>query len=317
MPVDPQVIRLIAESEALGVRPYEELTPAEAREVFVAVVELRRGPAYVQQPVGGVEDRVVDGVGVRIYRPESTAAAPLVVYFHGGGWVVGSTETHDNQARAWCAGTGAVVVSVDYRLAPEHPYPAALQDCYAATRWAFAAAEQLGADPDRIAVAGDSAGGNLAAAVCLLARDRGDLAIAAQALVYPAVDATMSLASIRELASGFLLTASTMRWYTHHYLPDPVQRREPLASPLHAPDLDGLPRAIIATAEYDPLRDEGETYAERLGAAGVPVTLRRYDGLVHGFFGMGPQVDAAQRAIDELCADLRRLLVISDAPAFD
>jgi acetyl esterase len=300
--MDPQVAGLLAQLEALGA-PYEEMTAAEARRTYGAVVAARRGPGYQPIPVGSVTDRIADtdagAVQVRIYRPAGDDL-PVLVYFHGGGWVLGDVDTHDDRARLLCAGTGAVVVSVDYRLAPEDPFPAALEDAHAATRWA--------AGMGRVAVVGDSAGGNLAAAVCLLAREAGGPPIVAQALVYPTLDATLSLPSVEEFAQGYGMDASTMRWFVEQYLPDPEQRREPLASPLAAADLSGLPPAVVATAEYDILRDEGEAYAERLRSAGVPVTLRRHAGLVHGYLGMAPLIDAAQTAVDELCADLRAML---------
>lgn len=312
MPLDAQVQQLLSRLEALA-GPYEEMTPAEARATYSAVVEARRGPDAEPPPVGAVADRVAStdagAVPVRVYSPPAPdTAPPLVLFFHGGGWVIGDLDTHDVQARTLCATAQAVVVSVDYRRAPEDPFPAALEDCHAATGWAVGAAGELGADGSRVAVAGDSAGGNLAAAVCLLARAAGGPVIAAQALVYPVVDALLSSASVDEFMSGYGLDASTMRWFVEQYLPDPGRRREPLASPLHAPDLSGLPPAIVATAEFDLLRDEGEAYARALHAAGVPVRLLRYEGLVHGFLGMGSAVGAAGRAVTEIWTELRRLL---------
>lgn len=312
MPLDAQVQQLLSQLEALAA-PYEQMNPAEARAVYVAVVAARRGPGVVAPPVGAVADRVMStdagAVPVRLYWPPAQETAPpLVLFFHGGGWVIGDLDTHDHQARTLCAAVGGVVVSVDYRLAPEAPFPAALEDCHAATRWAAEAAEELGADGSRLAVTGDSAGANLAAAVCLLARAAGGPAIAAQALVYPAVDALMSSPSIDEFAQGYALDSSTLRWFYDQYLPDPQRRREPLASPLHADDLSGLPPAVVATAEFDPLRDEGEAYAANLRIAGIDVTAKRYDGMLHGFAWTLGATPSGAALIDDLAAAFRHVL---------
>jgi acetyl esterase len=303
MPLDPEIAELLAATDALGLPPYQEIGAERARTTYEELVRHRRRGA-TPVPVRDVGEAVAEHRGhrvpVRIYQPQGAEPRAVLVFLHGGGWTVGSVETHDHQARVLCAATGAQVVSVDYRLAPEHPYPAALDDAWAATCWAV--------DDRPLAVGGDSAGGNLAAAVCLRARDEGGPALVAQCLIYPALDLTLGQPSITELAEGYGLTAAMMSWYVEQYVGDAVDRTDPLASPLHAPDLRGLPPAVVVTAEYDPLRDEGEAYAERLRAARVPVTLRRYEGLVHGFLGMGPAAASARRAVDEVCADLRRAL---------
>jgi acetyl esterase len=240
---------------------------------------------------------------VRVYTPEGEPPFPIVVWFHGGGWVVGTLDTYDPLCRALAAAVPAVVVSVGYRLAPEHPWPAAVEDAYAATLWASRNAAGLGGAQDRLAVAGDSAGGNLAAVVALGARDRGGPAIAFQLLVYPALDAAADTASWRDHAEGFHLTAAGMRWYWDHYLGG-ADGRAPDASPLRAAFLGGLPPALVIVAEHDVLRDEGEAYAARLAGAGVAATATRYPGMVHGFFRWRAVTATADTALAEAAAAL-------------
>jgi acetyl esterase len=304
VPLDPQVQQLLDQMAAIGMPPLSSLPVDEGRKALDAFREMN-GPG---EDVAAVEDRLVPGPGgdipVRIYRPEAGTTLPVVVFFHGGGWVLGNIETHDGTCRALANRSGAVVVSVDYRLAPEAPFPAAVDDCITVTRWVHAYAAELVVDPSRLAVAGDSAGGNLAAVVSLAARDGGP-AIAFQLLIYPAVDAHMTAASIKENGEGYFLTETDMVWFYGHYAPD---RDDWRASPLLAKDLSGLPPALVITAGYDPLRDEGEAYAERLREAGVPTELVRFDGMIHGFFGMGTQIDEARRAVDLAGATLRDAL---------
>jgi len=250
---------------------------------------------------------------VRIYWPQEPSGAPLpaLLYFHGGGWVICDLDSHDPTCRAITNSVGCVVVSVDYRLAPEHKFPAAAEDAYAATLWVTANASDLGVDPARIAVGGDSAGGNLAAAVALMARDRRALQqrapqIMFQLMVYPVTDVTsLDTPSYRENAEGYFLTAASMDWYRHQYLTDLSEASHPYASPLQAPDLTGLPPALVLTAEHDPLRDEGEAYAARLRDAGVPASAVRYDGVFHGFFALGRLLDIAKQANEDAYAALR------------
>ncbi|HVM82256.1 MAG TPA: alpha/beta hydrolase, partial [Candidatus Binatia bacterium] len=224
-------------------------------------------------------------IRAKLFRPSGAGAAPLpvIVFYHGGGWVLGSPETHAMATAAMVQRTGAAVLSVDYRLAPEHPFPAAFDDAYAALLWVAGSGPRHGLDPTRIAVAGDSAGGNLAAGVSLVATREGGRRPAAQMLIYPVTDLANRHASYRLFAEGFFLTAAEMEWYIGHYLPNRSAARDPRASPLLAPDLSGLPSALVLTAGFDPLRDEGEAYAARLEAAGVRVWCRRFPGLVHGF----------------------------------
>lgn len=254
--------------------------------------------------VGAVVDRVVPGphgdIPVRVYTPSPQQAAsplPTVVYLHGGGWVFMGIETHDTICRRLTAASGCVVVSVDYRLAPEHPFPVPLDDCYAAVTWAAQHAAELGARPGLLAVMGDSAGGNLAAAVALVARDRGTPTLAAQVLVYPALDPTRGTGSYRENGTGYILDDPGMEWFWRQYLCDDANAKNPLAAPACADDLSRLPASTVITAEFDPLRDEGEAYASRLAAAGVPTTSRRMAGMLHGFLGMPEMFGEADEAI--------------------
>ena len=307
MPLDPQAKVFLEQLSALGGPPMSELTPAEARAQMAMLAGMASRPPTRVPTV----DREVPGPGgaipVRIYQPSSTEPLPIVVFFHGGGWVIGDLETHDGLGHTLASGVPAVVISVDYRLAPEHPFPAAVDDCEAVTTWAAEHASELGGDAARLAVAGDSAGGNLAAVVSRRARDAGGPAIAFQLLVYPVTDATCSSASYRENADGYLLTADSMRWFLDHYLGADRQDKERLAdvSPLHTDDLQGLPPALVVTAEFDPLRDEGEAFAERLKAAGVEVEVSRYAGMIHGFWAMDAVFDSAAKALEETVGALR------------
>jgi acetyl esterase len=233
---------------------------------------------------------------------------PALVFFHGGGFVICNLDTHDGPCRSIANAAGCIVVSVDYRLAPEHPYPAAAEDCHAATEWVAKNGAEFGIDTSRIAIGGDSAGGNLAAVVALMARDRGAPSLRFQLLIYPVTDYAFETDSYRENAEGYLLTRDMMRWFWNLYVPDASKAAEPYASPLRAADLSGLPPALCITAEYDPLRDEGEAYAARLREAGVAATTSRYDGLFHGFFGMSAQIDRARDAVAEATAALRAAL---------
>ena len=304
MPLDPQASALLEQLIVAGAPRVSQQTPEEVRAGYALLADVA-GPAEEEVPT---EDRSVPGPGgevpVRIYRPPSEVPLPVVVYFHGGGWVIGDIASHDASCHRLAVGVPAVVVSVDYRRAPEHPFPAAVDDCEAVTAWVAEQAPALGADPTRLAVAGDSAGGNLAAVVARRARDAGGPPIAFQLLIYPATDMTRSLPSHIENGSGYLLDTDTMAWFTGHYLGD-RDPRQPDASPLFVEDLSGLPPALVVTAGFDPLRDEGEAYADRMRAAGVPVTVSRYDGMFHGFFGLDRILDSARAATLETAAALR------------
>jgi len=306
MRLDPQIAELLAKAAAIDPRGIEELSVAEAR--------IRGGSVAVAsvpfEEVAEVRDITIAAgapIGARLYRPR-TGTLPLLVYLHGGGWVVGSVALSDSYCRALANASGCAVISVEYRLAPEHRYPAAADDAYAATEWSAAHASDLGIDRDRVAVGGSSAGGNLAAVVALAAKDRGGPRIALQLLHVPVTDHDFETASYREHATGRGLTRAGMRWFWDHYAPDETRRDEPTASPLRAPELRALPPAIVVTAECDPLRDEGKAYAERLIEAGVPVTYLEYAGMVHAFMGWSAAVPAGRRAFDEVGAALRRAL---------
>ena len=262
-----------------------------------------------REPVGKVEDRSIPGrdgpLALRIYTPAGRGPFPILAFFHGGGWVIGNLETHDAPCRALANAAGCIVVAVDYRLAPEHKFPVAPEDCYAATRWVADHAAEIGGDPRRLAVGGDSAGGNLAAVVAQLSRDRGGPPLVFQLLVYPVTDHRFDTASYRENADGYFLTKDGMEWFWNHYLARAGDGDQPLASPLRARSLRGLPPAFVMTAEYDPLRDEAESYAALLREAGVEVALTRYPGTIHGFFSMGNVLSAGKQGMEDAAAALR------------
>ena len=300
MPLDERTRELLERYRASGVRPTHELSPEEAR----ANLKRRRAMANARTvEMATVTDQVVPGPGgelrLRLYRPVPDEVLPMVLYMHGGGWVTGDLDTQDFHCRTFAQGGRCLVVSVDYRLAPEHKFPAAAEDCYFALKWIAKNAGSLAGDPSRIAVVGPSAGGNLAAVVAQMARDRGGPRVHFQMLIYPITDHSYDRPSYRENERGYLLETADMHWYWRQYLAQPEDAVEPYASPLRATDLRGLPPAYVVTAEYDPLRDEGEEYADRLKAAGVPAVKRRQDGLIHGFFGMTAEVPAADAAVKD------------------
>lgn len=297
MSVDPQVRTILEVLAGLGGPKFVEMSAVDARAWFNSF----RRPFEV--PIGAVEDRSIPGPGgdipVRIYTPVDAAAGPLpvLVYFHGGGWVVGDLDSHDAVCRSLANASGCKIVSVDYRMAPEDPWPASPDDCYAAVEWVVAHAAELGVDTNRLAVGGDSAGGNLAAVVTLRARAANGPHIAFQLLIYPAVDATMSMPSNESNGEGYFLEKVGMEWFYGHYLTDASDAKNPDVSPLFADNFSGLPPAYVITAEYDPLRDEGRAYAEKLEAAGVAVEYINYPTMIHGFFGFQALVNASGEAI--------------------
>lgn len=312
MPLQPDVELFLSQLAALGMARLSDLTPVQAREQMArlgamgaqfggtAAADLTVANRRIPAPAGELP--------VRVYTPTAAALQPGVVYFHGGGWVVGNLDSHDRECRELAQKAGCVVVAIDYRLAPEHKFPAAVDDCVAATRWVAAHAAELGIDGRRLAVGGDSAGGNLAAVVAQVLRDGGDTPpLRAQLLIYPATDLLGDYASKDEPGVGFLHPADTA-WFLGHYLRGPADRADPRASPQRAPNLAGLPAAIVAVCEFDPLRDEGNAYAAALQAAGVPTTKLYYPGHIHGFLSLAAVIPSARSAQDEIFAALRRIL---------
>jgi acetyl esterase len=306
MSIDPQAKVLLDQITAIGGPQMHESSVEEARQMIGAMAAFSGEPP----PIAEVVSRTVPGpageIPVRIFLPDGSRPLPVLVYFHGGGWVIGGLDTHDVPCRVLANRAGCALVSVDYRLAPENKFPAAPEDCYAATRWVAENAASIGADASRLAIGGDSAGGNLAAVVALMARDRGGPSIVHQLLVYPVTDVGQDTPSYRDNAEGYLLTAADMAWFWNHYLAKPGDGENPYASPLRAKSLRDLPPAHVITAELDPLRDEGEQYAARLKEAGVEVQLSRYDGMIHGFFGLGAILDQGKKAMREAAELLRR-----------
>lgn len=326
VPLDKDTADVLQQLEQRGAPELSEMSPVAARGLSFAA------PETEPVPVASVTNRLIPAaslpgaddpsmrspflaaghsnhdIPIRIYQPLVPAGKGALIYFHGGGWVLGDLDSHDSICRRLAGGAGVSVIAVDYRLAPEAPFPAPLQDCYAATRWVANNAAELGIDSHRIAIGGDSAGGNLAAAVALLARDESWPTIRFQLLVYPVTDARFDTPSYRDNASGYMLTRRTMMWFWDQYLPDLSERSQPLASPLRADSYAALPPALVQTAEYDPLRDEGEAYANAMSSAGVKVQHTRYSGLIHGFLGMYETVPASRAAIREATSALREAL---------
>jgi acetyl esterase len=304
MPLDPEIEAMFF-GETLDDAPAFSLGVAESRAAEYEFIELC-GPA---EPVASVADRSVPvaggEIGVRVYTPEGTGPFPCLVYFHGGGWVAGDLNTMDRPCRTFANGAGCVVVSVDYRCAPEHRFPTAADDSYAATKWVADNAAELGIDPARIALGGDSAGGNLTAVVSQMARDKGGPPIAFQLIIYPVIDFSFDTASYRELTDGYGLTQPMMEWFWEQYLADPADGANAYASPIRATSLAGLPPAAVLVAGFDPLRDEGIAYGDALRAAGVPVAATCFDDMVHGYLQMGAVSAGARRAVAATVAALR------------
>jgi acetyl esterase len=304
MPLDPAAQAILAMLAEAGAPPLEELTPDEARVSFAGIAALGGEGASV----AGVEERAVGGVPAVVVTPHGNGPFPVLVWFHGGGWVIGTAAESTATAKDLAAGAGCIVVSLDYRLAPEHKAPAALDDCIAGTRWVLEHGAEIGGDPLRVAVGGDSAGGNLAALVALELGDR----LRYQALVYPATDLAMTHPSIDENAEGYLLTKATMQWFIGHYLDGSgMAADDARISPHFAGDaaLKKVAPAFVITAEFDPLRDEGEAYAPRLRGLGVDVTHRRFDGQIHAFYSMPLAVPTAAEAIAQTATLLRKAFV--------
>jgi acetyl esterase len=299
MPLHPSAETMIQVMTDMGMTFTAGATPESRREAMIAATT---NPAFPKHPVHDVSGRTIPGpageIPVRVYRPNADAQLPLLLWFHGGGWVTGNLDTHDQVCRLLCDETGAMVVSVDYRLAPEAKFPAAVDDCFAAYEWALAHADEIGANPDRIAIGGDSAGGNLAAVVALVARERKIPQPKLQLLVYPVTDHEFDSVSMVDNAKGYFLEAESMRWFYEHYARTPADYDDWRFSPMRAAGHSDLAPAVVITAEFDPLRDQGEAYGEKLRASGVPTEMVRADGLIHGFFGMHAFMPPGQDAWD-------------------
>ncbi len=304
MAIDPKIKLVLDMPQMQLAAPPPDVTAAMVREATNAL-----RPPVTPVPIHATRELDVQGAAgrlrARLYLPVVSSDLALVVFFHGGGFVLCDLETHDNLCRTLANESGCAVVAVDYRLAPETRFPGPLEDCYAALRDLVARAHELGIDPERVAVAGDSAGANLAAAVCFLARERGGPAIRYQVLLCPCLDATCNSTSMHEFAEGYMLSRGLMQWFWECYVSSPEQLRDPLVSPVFATQLAGLPPASISTAEYDPLRDEAEQYADRLRAAGVPCVVRRYNGMIHDFMQQPLVTDQARNGIADVAGDLR------------
>ena len=311
MPLDEDVRKILSVLAPPNAPDLSALSVEDARLAMGATAALNANP----DPVAKVQNRTIPGPGgaipVRIYTPETPEGPtnpeplPVLMFFHGGGWVLCNLDTHDGTARRLANHASCIVISVDYRLAPEHPFPAPLDDCCAATYWASENAGDLGGDPTRLAVSGDSAGGNLAAATALRLRDEGGPKLRHQLLIYPAVDAGCDAASFTENGSGYFLSADAMRWFWDHYEGAPADRANPYFAPTCSENLAGLPDATVLTAEFDPLRDEGEAYGRQLIAAGNSCDLVRYDGVIHGFFAMHDLLPKARQAVERAAGNLR------------
>jgi acetyl esterase len=303
MPLDPQAQAFLDQVSALNAPPISAMPIEQARQTIRMMMANPGEP----EPVAHVENRMIPGptsnIPVRIYTPQGSAPFPVLIYFHGGGFAIGDLDSYDGVCRSLTNLVGSLVVSVDYRLAPEHKFPAAPEDCYAVTQWVAEHATVLHGDASRIALSGDSAGGNLTAVVAQMARDRGGPSLAFHLMIYPVTDLKATCPSIQENGEGYFLTREDMDWFTSLYLNSDDEKDNPLASPLYSSDLHGLPPALIITAEYDPLRDEGELYGQKLKEAGVPVTISRYEGMIHGFIGM--PFDKTRQALAECAAALR------------
>jgi acetyl esterase len=308
MAIDEATAGLLAQLAEIGAPPLHELTPQEAREASVALSQAA-GPGPEIARTYDEQLPTADGsqFRVRVLVPAGEVRA-LVVYYHGGGWTIGDIDTYDHLARVIANRLHAAVVNVDYRLAPEHRFPTAVDDSWAALVWAHEHLAEIAGGPVPLVVMGDSAGGNLSAVVARRARDAGGPQLACQVLVYPATDADLDTASYLDPENQLLLTRESMIWFWDHYAPNPADRKHPDASPLQALDLSGLPPAIVLTAEHDPLRDEGEAYAEQLGLAGVAVTLQRCGGQMHAFFQLIGVLPGSAAAIDYIAEQLDRQL---------
>ena len=312
MPLDPDAQLVLEMIRVAGRPPFETLTPDEARQAYI---NSRRVLQPAAEDVASVRDLAAPGplgdIKLRVYHPSGAVPAgklPALIYYHGGGWLLGDLDSHDVVCRRFANAARCCVVSVDYRMAPEHKFPAAVDDCAAATQWAVAQADALSIDPARVAVGGDSAGGNLAAVMALLARDGALPPLTFQLLIYPATDMMMTSVSSQTITDGVPLTSKTMRWFIDHYMRNGADARDWRASPLRAADLSGTAQALVLTCACDPLCDEGIAYAQRLEREGVRVTHLHFSDQLHGFMSMGRIIRAADVAIDMMAVVLKKAL---------
>lgn len=330
MTIDSQMQAVLNQMAKFNAPPIEKLTPENARNnptLKNAVEEMAAESAVIRsknllaptlpEPVARIEHILIPTdygeVLARVFTPAGDGPFPVIVYFHGGGWVIANLDGYEPSCRRLCNAAESIVVSVAYRQAPEHKFPAAVDDSYAALQWVLEHASTLNGDPLRVAVAGESAGANLATVACLRAKDEEGLMPVAQLLIYPVTDSQMNSPSYTEQANAKPLNAAMMQWFWSHYLQDMSEGEHVYASPLRSPDLTGLPPAAIITAELDPLRDEGEAYGQRLADAGVQVSTRRYQGVTHEFFGLAGAVSKAQEAVDFAVSHLRKAFTLNDS----
>ncbi len=310
MSLDPGVKALLDQLAANPAPKLWELPPADGRALYMAMAQMLEPQGI---PIGKVDNMKAAGpageIPVRVYTPMGGGTMlPALVYYHGGGFVIGNLDTHDALCRQLANEAGCRVIAVDYRLAPEHKFPAAADDAFAALQWVEANAAELGVDANRLAVAGDSAGGNLAAVVCLMAKQKGAPKVSFQLLIYPTTQARADTDSIKAFAEGYFLEKKAMDWFYDQYVPAGQDINDPRLSPLAASDLSGLPRAYVVTAGFDPLKDEGKAYADKLNRAGVAAVYVNYDGMVHGFFNMSGVLETARKAIADAAKALREAL---------
>jgi acetyl esterase len=321
MPIDSQIQEILDQFASLNPLPIPQLSPENARnlptlrEAALEVLARNAGKRLlnlakpVPEPVGRIHHLLIPGrlgdILARVYTPEGTGPFPVLVYFHGGGWVLANLDTYDASCRALCNSAGCLVVSVAYHQAPEYKFPAAVEDAHEALQWVMENAAQFDGDPARVAVGGESAGGNLATVACLAAREQGGQMPLFQLLLYPVTNFGYDFPSYQENAQAKPLSSDMMPWFWKHYLRSGADGANPFVSPLRVANLSGLPAALIITAEFDPLRDEGEAYGEKLREAGVPVTISRYAGMVHEFFGLAGLVDKARDAVEEAARELK------------
>lgn len=304
MPLHPQVKLFLENMSKNKVDTFENQSVEKARQSIVNSSIIKNA-----EPVKFIEDREIPGpngsIPIRIYKPIASESLPALVFYHGGGWVIGGIDSHDGICRSLANLSHCAIISVDYRLAPEHKFPAAVYDAYTAAKWVFENADSIGVNADKIAVGGDSAGGNLAAVTAIIAKERKTPKIVYQVLIYPITDLDINRPSYLKNGEGFMLTRAGMAWFIDHYIKNNEDKTHPYIAPLLLEDLSGLPPAYVMTAEFDPLRDEGELYAQRLKEAGVPVLYKQYNGMIHGFIRLSHSIDEGKKAIEEIANQLK------------